>query len=150
MIISANQKKLHPKKRKMQSNSHHYIVISFGILSLLCFLIVSCGTSKDENGRPLYPKYEVGSYRLVPDSLRHKQREWITKTVAAASNHMTGGDYEDPEDLVDEVTEESYTVFSVDVATLSVKTCSDCYWDNLDPRLLTTSQKATLDSLQKH
>jgi hypothetical protein len=135
----------------MENNSHHFIVLFIGILlTALAIIGASCGPAKDEYGRPVYPKYEVGTYTFVPDSLRDKQREWITKTVAAASNHMTGGDYEDPEDLIDEVMEESFTVFNVDVATLSVKECSDCIWRNLDPRLLTKQQQSLFDSLQNN
>ena len=42
---------------------------------------------------------------VIPDSVKPAMLTWITQTVAAASSRMTGGDYEDPDELVEEVCE---------------------------------------------
>jgi len=49
---------------------------------------------------------------FVPDSLRSAMVDWIKETVRAASYHMTGGDYEDPEDVIEQAEETANRLFS--------------------------------------
>ena len=56
---------------------------------LACVFLTSC-SSDDE-----YPRYTLETIKYVPDSLKIKHRTWVTETIRAASQHMTGGDYED-------------------------------------------------------
>ena len=74
------------------------------LIFLALIVLTGCGRYEDV----------YGVRQTVPDSLKVKRQEWITKTVSAASLHMTGGDYEDPEDLIEEVTEQSVSLFSVE------------------------------------
>lgn len=55
------------------------------------FLLAGCGEKK----------YSLGyGGTFIPDSNKVKYTEYVQKTIAAASFHMTTADYEDPEDLV--------------------------------------------------
>ncbi len=69
-------------------------------------------TTKDDKYYPC----SVAAYTLiVPDSMKTKQQEWITSTVKAASFHLSAGDYEHVDRTINEVTEQSYKLFSVQV-----------------------------------
>ena len=61
-------------------------------LMVLSISLISC--------RDYTSHYEYGYEYRIPDSLKKEKEKFITETVRAASNNMTGGDYEDPEDLV--------------------------------------------------
>lgn len=50
---------------------------------------------------------------VIPDSNKTKYAEYVQKTVAAASFHMSTADYEDPEDLVEEARNSANQLFSV-------------------------------------
>ena len=58
----------------------------------------------------------------VPDSLLPAMGEWITKTVAAATCQMTTSDYEDPEDLVEQVETTAKNVFARKTKALKIMT----------------------------
>ena len=77
----------------------------FKLLPLI--LLMSC------NNDIKSPTYDVVEVDLVPDSLKEKQRTWVTETIRAASQHMTGGDYEDVDETIEEVTYQSENLFSV-------------------------------------
>lgn len=47
-----------------------------------------------------YPKYIRTYESTLPDSLQEAKQKFIIELVTAASYHMTGGDYEDPEDVI--------------------------------------------------
>jgi len=61
------------------------------ILLLTAFGMFSCGPGYREE---TYPKYSIEIQRVVPDSLVDQYREWIQETIRAASQHMSGGEYE--------------------------------------------------------
>jgi hypothetical protein len=61
--------------------------------------------------------YKLCVYNGVPDSLKQRQEQWITNTVKAASERMSTSDYEHPEDLVEEVTDQSFALFSREMGT---------------------------------
>lgn len=83
-------------------------------LTIITCLLWSCST---ETTPPIEYRY---TYQLeVPDSNLTKMTTWITTTVSAASQHMTGGDYEDPEDLVEETTRQAQQIFAVKVEGLN-------------------------------
>lgn len=64
------------------------------LLLLIFMSIVLLGCGEHE-----YKLSEYSDYYL-PDSNKAKYAEFIQKTVAAASFHMSGGNYEDPEDVI--------------------------------------------------
>ena len=56
--------------------------------------------------------YKLGSQESIPDSLKQKKEEFIIKVTSAASLHMTGGYYEDPEDLVRQASYEFDVIYA--------------------------------------
>jgi len=80
--------------------------ISLLSIVALPFLTYSC-----ENNKPEYPKYELSSTIAVPDSLKPQYREWVKETVRAASQQMTGGDYEDADETIKQAEETGLNIF---------------------------------------
>lgn len=65
--------------------------------------------------------YSISTLTVVPDSLQAKYAEWIKETVRAASQNMTGGDYEDADDTIDQAQASGLKVFGVLKPCLRVK-----------------------------
>jgi hypothetical protein len=88
---------------------------------------------------------------VVPDSAKPKMTEWITKTVSAASLHMTGGDYEDPDDLVEEVCDQAKEIFSCKekINKLVYLAKGSDSWQYVEYQDLTPSQKKVFDFLNQ-
>jgi len=81
----------------------------FKLLPLILFMsLVSCNNDICKS-----PTYDIVEVDLVPNSLKEKQRIWVTETIRAASQHMTGGDYEDVDETIEEVGEQSENLFSI-------------------------------------
>lgn len=106
-------------------------------------MINSCDTSPIDKS----PKYELTYVNIVPDSLKDKQRKWITETVSATNLHMTGGDYEDPEDVIEEASDQSKNLFSVSVPTLYKKEYGSDIYYRMMPIELTQKEKEILSKL---
>ena len=66
-------------------------------------------------------EYSLGAINSVPDSLKSKQRLWVTETIKAASQNMTGGDYEDVDDPIDQAWITSERLFQVETLGLIKK-----------------------------
>lgn len=96
-----------------------------------------------------YPCYEYSIQNQVPDSNQKAHREYIVKLVSAASYHMSGGDYEDPEDLLSEAEFLSYRVYSVEVEGLVLKRSKDDWQPLFIPfHKLNQQQRIYFDSLK--
>ena len=74
-----------------------------------------------------YPKYRIDSELIVPDSLKNKQANFVIEVVKSASYHMTGGDYEDPEDVIEQANETFIEIYSYRVECLVKIPCHGCY-----------------------
>ena len=96
-------------------------------------LLTSCWDNKrdikSEQLEHIKSTYRYGIVHFVPDSLQNKKAERITKTVSAASYHMTGWDYEDPEDLINAVSNQADELFSKPVEGLYFDPKHDWYMD---------------------
>ena len=57
---------------------------------------------------------EIQKDWVIPDSLKATAGRWVVDAISAASNHMSGGDYEDPDDLVEEVVKSVDRFFAVE------------------------------------
>lgn len=64
--------------------------------------------------------YGISIITIVPDSLQVKYAEWIKETVRAASQNMTGGDYEDADDTIEQAQVSGLKVFGVEKICLRV------------------------------
>lgn len=101
------------------------------------FLLAGCG-DKD-----YYLSYG-GSF--IPDSNKTKYTEYVQKTIAAASYHMTTADYEDPEDLVEAARTSAKELFSVEYYDLSCRGFGcDVQYVKFDQ--MTTEESKIYDSL---
>lgn len=137
------------------------------ILATLTFVGCSQANSESRNDPPDQPTLstllaEAGLKKVeiyfryddvVPDSQKAAMAQWITNTVAAASLHMTGGDYEDPEDLVEEVVEQAEEIFSIEVRVFYlqyvIEGSSGNNWCTGKYADLTPSQKRVADFLNR-
>lgn len=112
-----------------------YFIIGIGLLT-------SC-VDKNYNA----PIYELRAYSVVPDSLREKQREFIINTVRASSEHMTGGDYEDVDETIEQAEATSVNLFSENKFGLIIDFKGKISY--VHPSELTPNQKQIVDSLLK-
>jgi len=87
------------------------------ITLLTIVLLTSCSEKKEEK----YPTYKIITSSFVPDSLKKEYRIFITETVRAASQHMTGGDYEDADETIEQAQETAFKIFSIEKPALIVK-----------------------------
>lgn len=124
----------------MQKFKLHSSAVLAAIL-LLAAVMSSCNNEK-------YPKYSLTTIRYVPDSLKSEHRKFITETVRAASQHMTGGDYEDVNETIIQAERTADNVFSVSIIGLE-KQIDDNYWNSLKlkPEQFTPYEKMVFDSL---
>ncbi|MFZ3016003.1 MAG: hypothetical protein WA101_03370 [Minisyncoccia bacterium] len=97
------------------------------ILIAICFAVSSCDKPKEESKKltnhldTLFNEYGNGVLDAsivsvyvdyVSDSLQSERAKWIKESLSAASYNMTGGDYEDPDDLVRQLEETSARLFT--------------------------------------
>ncbi len=110
---------------------------------IFVFTVINCSCDKK------YPCYEYALQKEIPDSSQKARREYIVKLVSAASYHMSGGDYEDPEDLLNEAENLSYRVYSVEVEGLVLKRSKDDWSPLFIPFYkLNQQQRVYFDSLK--
>jgi hypothetical protein len=95
-----------------------------------------------------YPKYSLTPIKFIPDSLKSEHRKFITETVRAASNQMTGGDYEDVDETILQAEYTADNIFAEKVIGLR-KEVDDKHWNDLilKPNELNSYEKKILDSL---
>lgn len=116
-------------------------------LVLTMLFIWSCEEPKREVVK--YPKYRYGTDTYIPDSLKIKYADWVTKTVAAASNHMAGGDYEDPEDVIEQAEVTGERIFEVKTEGL-YRVINEGSWEEFIPKeRLTQEELKILEKLKR-
>ena len=69
-------------------------IMACKLLLSVVFLCGGCGSSE------VYPKYEYAVDYYMPDTMRTKMIEWVKETIRATDQHLSAGDYEDPEDVI--------------------------------------------------
>jgi len=127
-------------KTKM-SNYRNCFALAYVLLVAVLFSLTSCSEEK-------YPKYSLTTIEFIPDSLKVEHRKFITETVRAASNQMTGGDYEDVDETIIQAERTADNIFSSSVVGLR-KEIDENYWNSLElkPNELNVYEKKILDSL---
>ena len=125
----------------MFKNTKQYRNLAKLMLVAVLFSLVSCNEDK-------YPKYSLTTIEFVPDSLKAEHRKFITETVRAASNQMTGGDYEDVDETIIQAERTADNIFSLTVVGLR-KEIDENYRNSLElkPNELNVYEKKFLDSL---
>lgn len=120
------------------------ILIFFGTLSAL---LISC--EEHPKVKEKYPHYTYGTDTYIPDSMKIQYANWVKETVAAASNHMTGGDYEDPEDVIEQAEESGKRIFESKAEGL-YRVLSEGQWREFIPKeRLTKEELVILEKLKK-
>jgi hypothetical protein len=90
------------------------LIILFVLVNILC----SCDINERE--------YRIAFETIIPDSLKSKQLIFIKETVSASNFHMSGGDYEDPEDVIEQAEITFNRIYGVPVKGLAT-------WGNEHP-----------------
>ena len=111
-------------------------------INLILFTLYSCEKQSD---------YSLTTIYYVPDSLKIEQRKWVIETVRAASQHMTGGDYEDVDNTIKTTVAMSNELFQVSEIGLKKINQNDMY----SPIYIKSSEfskkeKLIFDSLQNN
>ena len=121
-----------------------YALIFLSILILPPMTIVGCRN----NPEPFPYRYAHGDQ--VPDSLRDDMAKFITETMRACDQHLTTSDYEDVDDVVSEVRETAFKIYTVTVDGLEWNNPNDDHnWYSFIPyNQLTDKQKIIFDSLK--
>ena len=131
-------------------------------LVFVSFLFVSCSDTKKEiettvdNTKTELVNtidYDIDDYvytygDVLPDSSRKDMAKWITETVKSASQQMTGGDYEDPEDLIEQCEETGLRLFQVRVEGLNIRKKSNGYFEFVPKYELTQKQLLIFNDLK--
>jgi hypothetical protein len=112
-------------------------------LLLLVVTLASCNQTE-------YPIYKYGTESEIPDSLKVKYSEWVTETVKASNNNMTGGDYEDPEDVIAQAEITGHNIFSVEVEGMYITECSECMWDFTPVSKMTPKQLIIFNRIKEN
>lgn len=118
----------------------------FLLLISISFLLISCGIGENKKSTKPEIVYNYTQITTIPDSNLVKMRDWIIKTVEATNKNMTGGDYEDPEDVIEQVEETANRLFSVKEDALQI--LSNGYWSTIPKNRMTKEELHILDSLK--
>ena len=116
--------------------------LSYSLYVLLACVFCSCESTE------IYPRYSVDTKDVIADSLKNEYRTWITETVRAASQNMTGGDYEDVDETIEQCERIAERIFSEEVTALRIEVDEHYYNDFLKTESeLNDYEKTILDSL---
>lgn len=109
------------------------------LITLFFVTLISC----KEEVTIKYPRYSLETVEYIPDSLKTEHRKWITETVRAASEHMTGGDYEDIDQTIRQAKTTADEIYGEKVVGLR-KQIDDSYFSDV----LITPDKMTPEELK--
>lgn len=91
--------------------------------------------------------YELSTYWAVPDSLADDLTRCVQETMRGASSGLTTSDYEDMDDAILAAHAACKTSLTLSHPTLTVFCTNEHRGKQLDPRLLTRSERDTLLAL---
>lgn len=114
------------------------------LLALLSILMLSC--KKDIQ----YPNYEITKITYIPKEAKVDHAKFITETVRAASQQMTGGDYEDVDETIIQAERTADNLFQIEVLGLR-KNISENYWESIEikPENFNEKEKLIFKELNK-
>jgi DNA replication initiation complex subunit (GINS family) len=113
--------------------------------SFLAVSVISCNVEPDKN----YVNtnvYALSSIEYIPDSLKSQYREWVKETVRAASQNMTGGDYERADKTIMQAEESGKRLFGEEILGLRVK-YSEYIYKYVTPSEMTSEEKDIFNKL---
>lgn len=92
-------------------------------------LLVSC---KQAN-LPKYTNYSIDTEEIILSENKEKATIFIENLVSKSNFHMTGGDYEDPEDVINQAQQTALEMYGTKVLGLSVDINDDGFSDKFIP-----------------
>jgi len=120
-------------------------VSKYFLYTLLALVFVGCADTIE------YPRYSLETIEYIPDSLKVEHRTWITETIRAASQHMTGGDYEDVDVTIRQAKWTADDLFEVSIVGLKKEINDNHYNDlHLMPSDMTDEETQTLKRLKNY
>lgn len=127
------------------------LCLLFGTGMLLLVATASCEADTKTFENRDRNEYSI-DYKLMDmpgDTLiQNKRAEFVERTIEAASRHMTAGDYEDPEDVIEEATEQSFVIYPEKrIPVLHIMMPGSGNSESLAPWELNPYQKHIYDSL---
>jgi hypothetical protein len=143
VLIVERRLSSHYQKIINMKNNKFKKITNIVIYTLLISILTSCYDDVVK-----YPQYSLDTIEYVPDSLKNEYRVWIQESIRAASQHMSGGDYEDVDDTIRQAKWTADELFKVRVIGLR-KEINDRHYDdlNLSRKDLTPYEITILDSL---
>ena len=114
------------------------------LIFLFAIAVISCGTPQHQG-----PTYYYSTELKIPDSLKEKHAQYIKELVSASNFHMTGGDYEDPEDVIAKAESVADRVYGVEVEGLDMVVPNSYTRKFIPADQLTPELKNMLDSLKR-
>lgn len=117
---------------------------SYALYILLVCVFTSCSYQTET-----YPRYSLETIEYIPDTLKVEHRTWIKETIRAASQYMTGGDYEDVDVTIRQAKWTADELFQESIVGLR-KEIDDNYYNDLHlkPTELNGYEIKILDSLK--
>lgn len=114
------------------------------LILIFTVVLVSC-ESNDHQGPTYYYDTEI----IVPDSLKEKHAKYVKELISASNFHMTGGDYEDPEDVIEEAERVANNLYGKQVEGLSMVLPSSYTRKFIPEHQLSPDLKHMLDSMKQ-
>lgn len=87
------------------------------------------------------------TFKEVPDSMSAQVADYVIKLVSAASYHMAAGDYEDPEDVIEQAECTAQELFGRSVSGISCNGSQG--WTSISQVHMTTRQQRIYELLQQ-
>lgn len=85
----------------------------------------------------------------IPDSLRDKYASMVVELTRAGTQHLTGGDIENPERIIAKVEKTAFATYAMRVPHLIVERPEDGFYKSVPYDECTQEQKQILDELIK-
>lgn len=121
------------------------LFIGWCAINLLAIILGVTFSSCEDN----YPKYRYAIDHMVPDSLQDDKMKFITEGMRAADQHLTTSDYEDPEDVVSELSYVFDRTHHVAVEGVEVRAHLHDFWHFIPYSKLDSVQKQIFVTLKK-
>jgi len=67
------------------------------VLVILISIVFLYGCSENNSK---YPRYEYAIDYYCPDTMQIKMNDWIKETIRATNQHLSAGDYENPDEVI--------------------------------------------------
>ena len=101
--------------------------------NLFLFLMLSLLVSCKQANLPKYTNYSIDTEEIILSENKEKATIFIENLVSKSNFHMTGGDYEDPEDVINQAQQTALEMYGTKVLGLSVDINDDGFSDKFIP-----------------